>query len=115
MYYLTIYDVMLELELDYRTAYFLLTTSNCPTKSNQFELFVEGGKGPLLERAMRDCGFCLSKSAHWVGTTKGEKGEYQKRQKEEKQKKWLSVFGEELKRLKKRVGAESMSKLISID
>lgn len=74
----------------------------------ELELLI-AGKGPLLERAMRDCGFRLHKRNpnQWVRITsreeKREIKEYQKnwekRHKEEELKRWPAVSEEELERL----------------
>jgi len=67
------------------------------------------GKGPLLKRAMRDCGFRPSKRNpnRWVRITpseeKKEREEYQKNwekeYKEEELRRWPPVFGKELEKL----------------
>jgi len=75
---------------------------------SDLEQLIEG-RGPLLESAMRDCGFRPHKRNpnRWVRIDEGQekkewgknKEELKKKYKEEEEKGWSTVFGEELERL----------------
>lgn len=75
----------------------------------ELEQLIEGS-GPLLERAMRQCGFRPHKRNpnQWARISNGQRGfearekdqkEWQRKSKEAEEQKWPAVFGEELERL----------------
>lgn len=82
---------------------------DCWRTLTELEQLVDGN-GPLLESAMRECGFRPHKRNpnQWARISNGQRGfeerekdqkEWQRKSKEAEEQKWPAVFGEEMERL----------------